>query len=288
MGGSVNLSHIAAQASGAEQEACLRQSSWVLLLSAIAILLRRLESNTLLPGAIREEEMDYGAYEKAAISKGKNEPGSLPAVLRSLASVMWYGTLLMAMRRSLDLMRLFWWSVAQKRSVESVVLRGLDVIPRITVLAHTIADEDDLVATIERRMNSRNYDAAFCASVLRKWRSEAVSSVLRARGALQTGIAMLNRAVPSLRPESASTSRSTACATAPFPLVPRRRRRSRSLRDAPAVALWCTAAWSIKRWTGGRTKRRAVRRRRRGWLKRKRRRKRVAGLRHVESHQGGR
>ena len=38
-------------------------------------------------------------------------------------------------------------------------------------------------------MNPRDYDPAFCASVLRKWRSEAVSSVLRARGVLQSGIA---------------------------------------------------------------------------------------------------
>ena len=38
-------------------------------------------------------------------------------------------------------------------------------------------------------MNPRDYDPVFCATVLRKWRSEAVSSVLRARGVLQTGIA---------------------------------------------------------------------------------------------------
>ena len=34
-----------------------------------------------------------------------------------------------------------------------------------------------------------NYDPAFCAAVLRRWRSDAVSSVLRARGVLQTGMA---------------------------------------------------------------------------------------------------
>ena len=38
-------------------------------------------------------------------------------------------------------------------------------------------------------MNTRVFEPAFCASVLRKWRSDAVSSVLRARGVLQTGIA---------------------------------------------------------------------------------------------------
>ena len=38
-------------------------------------------------------------------------------------------------------------------------------------------------------MNPHAYEPAFCEAVLRKWRSNAVSSVLRARGVLQTGIA---------------------------------------------------------------------------------------------------
>ena len=33
------------------------------------------------------------------------------------------------------------------------------------------------------------YEPAFCAAVLRKWRSNAVSSVLQARGSLQLGVA---------------------------------------------------------------------------------------------------
>ena len=69
--------------------------------------------------------------------------------------------------------------------------------------------------------------------------------------------------------------------TAPSPPAPRRRRPSRSLRGAPAVAPWCTAAWNIRRWTGERTKRRAARRRRRGWQlkKRQRTKRRTRGLR---------
>ena len=38
-------------------------------------------------------------------------------------------------------------------------------------------------------MSPQNYEPDFCAAVLRKWRSDAVSSVLRARGVLQTGVA---------------------------------------------------------------------------------------------------
>ena len=48
--------------------------------------------------------------------------------------------------------------------------------------------EVDLVANIET-MNPRMYNPTFLASVLRKWRSNEVTNVLRARGVLQTGVA---------------------------------------------------------------------------------------------------
>ena len=82
------------------------------------------------------------------------------------------------------------WPAAQKGMVESFVLQGLDIIPLTAgIPAHLIAGEDSLVAIIEENMNPDAYEPAFCAAVIRKWRSNAVSSVLRARGALQTGIA---------------------------------------------------------------------------------------------------
>ena len=37
-------------------------------------------------------------------------------------------------------------------------------------------------------MKPQNFEASFCAAVLRKWRSSAVADVLRARGVLQTGV----------------------------------------------------------------------------------------------------
>ena len=189
MDGSESLSSLACNASGAECEAYAHQS-WALLLSTIAILVRRLESSIMLPGTIREEELDYGAHEKAVIFKAKNKPAPPHAVHCSLASLMGYGTLLAAMCRGLDLLSLPWWPAAQKWSVESFVLQGLDVIPRTAGVAHGSPSEDRVVSTMERRMHPLDYDAVFCAVVLRKWRSQAVSSVLRARGVLQTGIAM--------------------------------------------------------------------------------------------------
>ena len=72
--------------------------------------------------------------------------------------------------------------------VESFVLQGLDFIPRTADMAIQIDAESDLVAAIEK-VNPQEYGPEFCASVLRKWRSHAVSTVLRARVVLQTGIA---------------------------------------------------------------------------------------------------
>ena len=72
--------------------------------------------------------------------------------------------------------------------MESFVLQGLDFIPRTADMAIQIDAESDLVAAIEK-VNPQEYGPAFCASALRKWRSHAVSTVLRARVVLQTGIA---------------------------------------------------------------------------------------------------
>ena len=190
MSGSEHLTSIASQATGAENEAYARQA-WALLLSAIPILLRRLESNALLPVTIREEELDYETHVQAAILKAKKERGQPPALLRAWASTFGYETLLDAMYRSLDFLPSLWWPATQKRSVESFVLRGLDFIPRTAAIpAALIAGEKHLVASMESYMTPLPYDPIFCAALLRKWRSEAVSNVLRSRGVLQTGIAM--------------------------------------------------------------------------------------------------
>ena len=166
MDGNQSLNSIAIRAIGAEGETYAHQS-WALLLSAIPILQRRLESNTLLPGTIREEEMAYNAHEQAVCLKAKNKPVPSPAVLRAWASTMGYNTLLDVMFRGLDFLPCPWWPAAQRRSVQSFVLQGLDAIPLTAGVAHTIAHEAHVVAKIERRMNPRDYDPAFCAAVLR-------------------------------------------------------------------------------------------------------------------------
>ena len=183
------LAGLCEAASGAEQEA-LRRRSWAVLVSLIPPLLRRLEADTLLPGTLRVEELDYTAHVQAAAKKAKNNPVPPLDVLRLMASGTGYTSLLLAIYRSLDLLLQPLWPAVQKRMVESFVLQGLDFIPRTGgIPANVIIGEGPVVMIIEQRMSPRSYDPAFCAAVLRKWRSDAVSSVLRARGTLQTGVA---------------------------------------------------------------------------------------------------
>ena len=189
MNESAALTTLAAEASGAEQEAFIRRG-WAALLSVIPLLLRRIEASTLLPGTIREEEVDYTAYMQAATRKAVNKPVASPAELRTAVSAMGYNTLMYAMDRSLDLLALPFWPAAQKKMVESFVLQGLDVIPQTAgIPAQLVPVEIRLVKFVEENMNPRDYEPTFHASVIRKWRSNAVSRVLRARDVLQTGIA---------------------------------------------------------------------------------------------------
>ena len=61
---SESVNTLAMVGSAAEKEELMRKS-WVALLSVINLVLRRLADNTLLPGTIREEELDYEAYAQA-------------------------------------------------------------------------------------------------------------------------------------------------------------------------------------------------------------------------------
>ena len=56
-----------------------------------------------------------------------------------------------------------------------------------------MGSELEVVAHVEQKMSPRYYEPVFCAAFLRKWRSEAVSSVLRARGVLQAGVACVEQ-----------------------------------------------------------------------------------------------
>ena len=189
MCGSVHFAILARDASGAEEEA-LNHRSWALLLLVLPILLRRLDANTLLLGSLREEELDYEAHAQAVAKKASNKPVPAPTRLRVSVSASGYNLLLSAAYRSLNHLTLHFWAAAERRSVESFVLRALDVIPRMAEMHAGLAPKEaDIVAFMEQYMKRRYFEHDFRSAVLRKWRSEAVSSVLRAHGVLQTGIA---------------------------------------------------------------------------------------------------
>ena len=115
-------------------------------------------------------------------------------MLRVWASAVGYNTLLDAMYSSLGLLQQPYWPTVQKRMVESFVLKGLDVIPQTAgIPANLLLGEGDLMCIVNELMSPRNYGSTFCDAFLRKWRSGAVSSVLRARSVLQTGVAASER-----------------------------------------------------------------------------------------------
>ena len=242
--------------SSAENAAPLRRS-WAMLLSLIPLLLRRLEANTLLPGILREEELEYDAHVQAEIYKAKNEP--LPSCgFFLLASTLGYTTLLRAMARSLDLLKQPLWRAAQVRLVESFVLQGLDVIPRTAgVPADLVCAEDRGVMAIEKFMSPRHFEPTFCAAVLRKWRSEPVSSVLRARGVLQAGVSWFKANDAEFEARQRFDVAKHGLRKCALPSCHKAEKTAKELQGARAVAPSCTAAWSTRRRTGTCTDRHA-------------------------------
>ena len=156
------LTDLALEATGVERDVLLRRS-WAVLLTLIPLLKRRLEANTLLPGTMREEELDFTAHLQAAIKKAKNLPALSPAGLRAMASAMGYNTLIDALIRGLDMLPLPLWPATQKRGVESFVLQGLDVIPLTASIppAWVVQTENALVTILEQYLKPQNCEPGF-------------------------------------------------------------------------------------------------------------------------------
>ena len=131
IGESSALASLAIEARGAEKQALIRRS-WSALLSVIAILQLRLANNTLLPGTVRKEELDYYAHTLAAIGAAKEMP-VLPAVkLHALASTLRYNVLLDALHRGLNFLFMVFqplWPETQQKMVELFVRALLSSLP---------------------------------------------------------------------------------------------------------------------------------------------------------------
>ena len=178
-----------ASTSSSEREA-LRRRAWAILVPVHALLLRRLADNTLLPGTIKEEEVRYGVRLEVFKCKAKDKPVPSEEVdLQAMGVVHGYEALLDAVYQTLALlMELRGFGMPQE-SAHSFVLTALDAIPRTTTMQHRLGSEVVVVAIMETEMKPQNFEPSFCAAVLRKWRSNAVADVLRARGVLQAGVA---------------------------------------------------------------------------------------------------
>ena len=181
------LCNVSSQAVGVEKEALLRRA-WALLLPLHALVLRRVASNSLLPDTLHQEEIGYGAH-LASCPANK----TLHAVHEGDGQLVGYSLLCLATSGTLNMMPVLQWPPAQAASAQSFVLDALDVIPRTNGDVRVVDAETYLVAYVDD-MHQRPFDPAFRDAVLCKWRSPAVSAVLRSRGVLQIGLAHREKA----------------------------------------------------------------------------------------------
>ena len=184
-----SLRNLANASTSSSEDVELRRRAWAILVPVRALLLRRLAYNTLLPGTIREEEVTHYAHTLAFTWKAKDEPVPSEAALQGFGVVLGYTALLSAVFQTLNLLVEIGGSKLSRESGHSFVLTALDAIPRTATMQYRLQSELDLVAMMETDVTPQNFEPSFCAAVLRKWRSNAVADVLRARGSLQTGVA---------------------------------------------------------------------------------------------------
>ena len=181
-----------ASLSSSEQEALLRRS-WAVLVPVHALLLRRLEDNTLLPGTNKEEEVTYYARVQAFTLKAQDKPVPSEVILQRLGAALGYTTLLDAVYNTLALLMELRDSALPRASAHCFVLSAMDAIPRTATLQYKLHSEAAVVMVMETLMTPQNFEPSFCAVVLRKWRLSAVADVLRARGVLQIGAERIQR-----------------------------------------------------------------------------------------------
>ena len=189
VGEAADLQSMARASTSSTEKEALRRRAWVILVPVHALLLRRLADNTLLPGTNTEEEVTYYARLQVFTCKTKDKAVPSDAALQGLGVVLGYETLLRAVFHTLNSLAELRGSALPRDSAHSFVLTALAAIPRTATLQHKSPSEANLVTLVETRMTPHDFEPSFYSAVLRKWRSNAVTDVLRARGVLQTGVA---------------------------------------------------------------------------------------------------
>ena len=177
----------------------LRRRAWALLLPLHAPLLRRAAANTLLPGTVRREEVDYQIHAQAAVDKVKRaSSNALAAQGDPAGQLVGFVTLCDVMAATLNGLPDSHWPAEECASAQAFVLAAIDFYPRTAGIAQSTSSEAQMLAFVET-MHERAYDPDFQDAVLRKWRSAEVSGVLRARGMLQLGTAVYDDSVTEFR-----------------------------------------------------------------------------------------
>ena len=168
----------------------LASQAWKLLLPLHAILLRRHAANTLL--AVRREEADYDAHAQAFAHKSRDKLVVSRVGVQLGQAVFGFAILLGVTAVTLNLLRCQGWPRDEVTRAQSFVLDALNVIP-LTAGSRVIVEYEPILVAFVEDMSKHAYDPAFRDAVLRKWRSPAVSNVLRSHGTLQTGVASIER-----------------------------------------------------------------------------------------------
>ena len=181
-----------AHASNAEKDDLLRRAA-AALLPVTALVQRRLIAGALLPGSVRKDELECDVHAQACLWKHQRQPVPAEAHLRRAAVSIGYEVLIKAALRCLQVVDIHASAAlapADVEAMEAFFLAALDVIPLTAAIRFDIGADIALAAHIERFMNAQHFKPAFCDAVHRKWRSDAVQNVLRARaGGIHNAIA---------------------------------------------------------------------------------------------------
>ena len=180
-----------------QDKVALLQRAWTTLLPAVAVLQRRLDAATLLPGSVREEERAFDTYMQAAGERARAVPQAqlTDAATRHRRSVAVGCATLNPSFVGLNL--LFtrpWppWPAAERGALQPFVLAALDTVPATADVGFRRGNELQLVSFFEQDLGERLcVDPAFHAAVMAKWTKPAVADVLRGRGSLQRGVSFI-------------------------------------------------------------------------------------------------
>lgn len=154
-------SHIQlANASAGDDEKSLRYRAWALQLQVNALLLRRAAANTLLPGTVSREEVEYRARVNDILCKAKGKPAPPESKQQKFGERVGISALVHALNNTLNLLgksKRQRWPAAEAETAQAFVLAALDFLPRTAGFSYSESAEATLLCIVEK-MSRRDYD----------------------------------------------------------------------------------------------------------------------------------